>query len=113
MEERYAMRILKFIVNNHTITRDPKSDFSNIVPNTNEDLIADFSFSSEWDGAIKVAAFYNAEGECPPQQLIDGMYCMIPKEALGGHWFRVQVLGSKNGKPLVTNKLDILQKGDR
>lgn len=107
------MRILKFNVNNQIITRDPKSDFSGIVPNTDEELIADFNFSSDWDGAVKVAAFYNAQGECPPQLLTDGMYCAIPAEALSGHWFRVQILGNKNGKPLVTNKLDVLQKGDR
>lgn len=106
------MRILKFIVNNHTIACDPNSNFS-INPNTDENLIADFRFSSEWDKAIKVAAFYNANGECPPQKLIDGMYCEIPKEALSGHWFRVQILGSKNGQTLITNKLDVIQKGDK
>ena len=113
MEEGYAMRILKFIVKNNIITKDPKSDFANIVPNTNEELIADFTFSSEWDGAVKVAAFYNAKGECPPQELVDGMYCRIPQEALSRHWFRVQIIGNKKGRPLVTNKLDIVQKGDK
>lgn len=107
------MRILKFNVNNQTIKRDPRSDFSGIIPGTKEELIADFNFSSEWDDSIKVAAFYNAQGECPPQKLIDGMYCMIPPEALSGHWFRVQIFGSKNGLPLSTNKIDVLQKGDK
>lgn len=107
------MRILKFIVNNRTIVRDPNSNFDCITPDTNEKLIADFRFSSEWDNAVKVAAFYNANGECPPQTLIDSMYCEIPKEALSGHWFRVQVLGSQNGKVLVTNKIDVLLKGDK
>lgn len=103
------MRILKFIVNNMKITRDPNSNFDNLTPD--EELIADFRFSSEWDGAIKVVAFFNADGECPPQQLTDGMYCKVPKEALNGYWFRVQIIGNKNGSPLVTNRLDILQNG--
>lgn len=107
------MRILKFIVNGQKITRDPKSDFSGLVPGSKEELIADFSFSSEWDNALKVAAFYDVNGECPPQQLIDGMYCIIPKEATKGHWFRVQILGNKNGTPLITNKIDVIQNGGR
>lgn len=106
------MRILKFIVNKHTITCDPKSNFSDIAPCTDEELIADFQFSPEWNGSVKVAAFYNAQGECPPQELIDGMYCVIPSEAVSGYWFRVQIVGVKDGKLLATNKLDILQKGD-
>ena len=104
------MRILKFIVQNNKITRDPNSNFENL--NSNEELIADFTFvGREWHNAIKVAAFYNADGECPPQKLIDGMYCQIPKEALKGHWFRVQVIGKKNGMSLVTSKLDVLRNG--
>ena len=113
MEERCAMRILKFNVNGNTITYDPRSNFSDIAPNTKEELIADFNFSSEWGDAVKVAAFYNSEGECPPQQLVDGMYCVIPKEAVSGHWFRVQIFGNKNGTPLFTNRIDVLQKGAR
>lgn len=104
------MRILKFIVNNQKIIRDPNSNFDNLNPN--EELIVDFSFNGrEWNKAIKVAAFFNADGECPPQKLIDGMYCTVPKEALNGHWFRVQIIGNNNGLSLVTNKIDVLRNG--
>lgn len=105
------MRILKFIVNKQKITHDPKSNFSDLIPGSCEELIADFSFSSEWDDSVKVAAFYNANGECPPQELIDGMYCKIPQEAINSHWFRVQIIGNKNGTLLMTNMLDIIQNG--
>lgn len=105
------MRILKFIVNNQKITYDPKSNFRDLIPGSCEELIADFSFSSEWDNAIKVAAFYNANGECPPQELIDGMYCKIPVEAINGYWFRVQIIGNRNGSMVTTNMLDVIQNG--
>lgn len=105
------MRILKFIVNKQKIIRDPKSNFSDLIQGSCEELIADFSFSSEWDNTVKVAAFYNANGECPPQELIDGMYCKIPQEAINGHWFRVQIIGNKNGTLLMTGMLDVIQNG--
>ena len=106
------MRILKFLVNGGKLSDDPASNFTNIQPNSTETFIADFRFiGTDWDGAIKVAAFYNTNGECPPQKLIDGMYCEIPKEALETHWFRVQVIGNRNGTTLTTNKIDVLQKG--
>ena len=103
------MRLLKFNVNKHTITMNPKSDFGSVIPKTTEEIIADFTFSSDWDDTIKVAAFYNSQGECPPQELIDGMYCKIPEEALNGYWFRVQILGYKQGRTKVTNQLDVIQ----
>lgn len=107
------MRTLHFIVTKDNITPSPQSDFSNISPNTKETILAIFHFSSDWDKAIKVAAFYNSKGECPPQKLAEGTYCIIPVEALSGHWFRVQVLGNKNGKQIQTNILDVLQKGGK
>lgn len=107
------MHTLHFIVNKNNIMRDPQSDFSNIPINTKETILAIFHFSSDWDKAIKVAAFFNSKGECPPQKLADNMYCIIPKEALSGHWFRVQILGNKNGSRIETNKLDVIQNGGK
>ena len=104
------MRILKFIVNNNKISRDPNSNFDSIT--SGEELIVDFRFEGRgWENTIKVAAFFNADGECPPQKLIDGMYCPIPKEALSGHWFRVQIMANRNGTLMITNKLDVLLNG--
>ena len=104
------MRILKFVVDNDRIYRNQYSNFDDIT--SADEIVADFNFiGTKWDGAIKVAAFFNADGECPPQELIDGMYCRIPKEAFNGYWFRVQILGNKNGVSLITNKLDVIQNG--
>lgn len=105
------MRILKFIVNKRNIVCDPKSNFSGIAPGTDEQFIADFRFSSEWDDTTKVVAFFNADGECPPQTLTDGYYCVIPPEALKAHWFRLQVLGKTNKTMIKTNVMTVLQDG--
>lgn len=105
------MRILKFTVNGQKILHNPKSNFKDLVPDSGEELIADFNFSSEWDNTIKVAAFYNADGECQPQELIDGMYCTVPEEAANAHWFRVRILGNKNGSLIMTNMIDVIQNG--
>lgn len=105
------MRILKFTVINNRIIRDPNSNFENIT--TDDELIAVFDFSQDWNGAVKVAAFFNSDGECPPQYLTDGIYCVIPKEVTNGYWFRIQVIGNKHGEHLSTNKLDIIQNGGK
>ena len=108
------MRILKFIVNDQTLTKDPNCDFEGIVPGTEGYLQAEFSFSSEWNGCRKVAAFYSRFGkEYQPQILEDGKTCMIPAEALTKARFKIQVLGKKNGVGLVTNKLEIVQNGGK
>lgn len=106
------MRILKFIVQNDRITRDPNSNFNDIT--FDEELIVDFRFIGRgWENTIKVAAFFNADGECPPQKLNDGMYCSVPKEALDSHWFRVQLIGNRNGTIIRTNKIDIVRNGGK
>lgn len=106
------MRILNFIVDGLTIKQDPECDFSNLVPGSEGYLQAKFSFSKEWDGCIKVAAFYSPLGkEYPPQVLKDSGVCAIPPEALKKRVFKVQVLGKKKGEKLVTNRLAITQNG--
>lgn len=109
------MRSLRFIVNRQSITQDPKCDFSGLVPGTNGYLKAEFSFSPDWNGMSKVAAFYSPLGiEYPPQILEDGKTCDIPAEALAKSSFKIQVMG-KNADDLiiVTNKLTVIQNGGR
>lgn len=104
------MRTLKFIVEGQSIKPDPHCDFSGLVPGTGGYLKAEFTFSKEWTSTPKVAAFYSRLGkEYQPQHLTNGKSCMIPSEASSKRIFKVQILG-KNG--LVTNKLEIDQKGD-
>lgn len=107
------MRTLKFIVEDQIIRPDPNCDFSNLVPGTEGYLQAEFSFSSEWAGCMRVATFYSMMGtEYSPQVLEDGRACMIPAEALKRKTFKVQVLGKgTNSKKMVTNKLAVSQNG--
>lgn len=108
------MRTLKFIVNEQIIARDPNCDFEGLVPGTEGYLQAEFSFSPEWSGCAKVAAFYSMMGqEYPPQVLADGRTCLIPAEALKRRIFKVQVIGKSASKKMTTNKLTVNQNGGR
>lgn len=108
------MRTLRFIVDKQAIKQDPKCDFEGLIPGTEGYLRAEFSFSPEWNGYIKVAAFYSSMGkEYPPQLLKDGKTCMIPVEALARRLFKIQLLGEKSGSKIKTNKVTINQNGDK
>lgn len=103
------MQTLKFIVEGQIIRRDPRCDFTDLVPGTEGYIQAEFSFSKEWLNSPKVVAFYSRLGkEYTPQALKDERTCLIPKEALEKRIFKLQVLG-RNG--LKTNRLEIDQKG--
>ena len=106
------MRTLKFIVDNQMIKQDPDCDFSNLVPGTEGYLRAEFSFSPEWKGFIKVAAFWSLLGEeYPPQILNEKNTCVIPAEALKRRSFKIQIIGERSKATLNTNKLTISQNG--
>lgn len=106
------MRTLKFIVNDQIISQDPNCDFNDLVPGTEGYLKAEFSFSSEWNGTVRVAGFYSQMGtEYPPQVLEDGKTCIIPAEALKRRVFKVKVIGKRNGLKLETNRLVVYQNG--
>lgn len=107
------MRTLKFIVDGLIIKQDPNCDFSNIVHGTEGFLQAEFSFSNEWDGLVKVAEFYSALGkEYPARLLYDGKSCIIPVEALQKCVFKVRILGQGKIK-LCTNKVEVHQNGGK
>ena len=110
------MRTLKFIVDKQIIKQDPDCDFSNLVPGSEQYLTAEFSFSPEWDGSMKVAAFYSRLGtEYPPQALTDGKACVIPSEALGKKIFKIQLRGMNpvTKQKLTTNKVVVDQNGGK
>ena len=108
------MRTLKFIVNGQSITLDPETDVSSLVPGTNGYVRAKFTFSPEWDRCVKVAAFYSNLGtEYMPQALKNGEVCDIPPEALKKSIFKVKVFGKKTNYEICTNKLAVHQKGGR
>jgi hypothetical protein len=106
------MRTLKFIVEDQIIRPDPNCDFSNLVPGTKGYLKAEFSFSTAWDGFVKVAGFYSVMGrEYKPQILSDGKSCIIPADACARPQFKIQILGKRGVDVLKTNKLTVSQNG--
>lgn len=105
------MRTLKFIVNRQIIEKDPKCDFSDLVPGSSGYLQAKFSFSPEWNKCVKVAKFHYLKKEFPPQIIKDGV-CMIPAEALTSRAFKIRVLGKgENDYKLETNDVTVVQDG--
>lgn len=108
------MRTLKFIVKGQIIEKDPNCDFSNLVPGTEGYLRAQFSFSPEWHGCVKVAGFYSPLGiEYDPQILYADNSCMIPADALKLKRFKVCVLGKNDHVKLVTDKETVEQNGGK
>lgn len=108
------MRTLKFIVDDQIIKKDPSCNFDGLVPGTEEYLQAQFSFSPEWKGCVKVAAFYSSIGaEHPLRILEDGATCMIPAEALKKRIFKIQVVGKRDDFKIVTNKVTVDQNGGK
>lgn len=107
------MRTLKFIVDGQIIRQDPNCDFSGLVPGTEGYLRAEFAFSPEWDGSVKVVGFYSNLGkEYEPQILDNARSCIIPAEALARRIFKVRVIGkTKTGFKLTTNKVAVSQEG--
>lgn len=107
------MRTLRFIVNGKNIKQDSTCDFSGLFPGKNPKVRAEFSFSSEWDNKVKVAAFWSMlDYEYEPQEIVDGA-CDIPAEALEKATFKIQVLGKRKDDQIDTNKLIIRQGGKR
>ena len=104
------MRTLKFDINKLSISKDPNCDFSGLVPGTEGYLEAEFDFSKEWNGCVKVAAFYDGVKEYPVI-LEDGKSCVIPSEITERHAFGVRVLGKRDGYKIATDKLIVEQDG--
>lgn len=108
------MRILRFNVEGQIIKQDPNCDFSGLVPGTEGYVQGEFSFSPEWGGCVKVAAFYSVLGqELGCALLKDGKSCVIPKEALKHRAFKVEIVGRKQNLKLITNKVEVTQTGGK
>ena len=109
------MRVLRFIVDGQIIAQDPTCNFSGLIPGTKGYLQAEFSFSSDWNNCVKVAAFYSPMGrEYEPQVLKDGKTCIIPAEALEKQTFKMKVIGRRGDDfEITTNKVTVSQDGGK
>lgn len=106
------MRKLKFNVDNQIITRDPDCDFKNLIPGTTDYLRAEFTFTPDWNGWKKIANFYSVLGvKYASIELKDGKSCDIPAEALKKRIFKIEVIGQKGKSEMVTNKVEVVQRG--
>lgn len=104
------MRILKFRVDQQQITKDPGSNFQNIVKGSQNYLYAKFAFGEGWKGC-KVAASFWCLGKEYPVLLDARGICIIPAEALVWDNFGVSVTGMKDGGKYIikTNRLEVKQ----
>ena len=112
------MRNLRFIVDNQIICKDPTCDFSGLIPGSSGCLSAEFIFSKEWGGCLRVAGFFSPLGiEYSPRDLTNSTTGVIPFDALQKRSFKIQVVGVKtvNGEKirLKTNKVVINQDGGK
>ena len=107
------MQVLKFIVNGETITLDPTCDLTGLFPGSEDQIKAEFIFSSEWESRVKVAAIWSImDKEYTPQVVNEDNSCLIPREAISKIAFKVQVLGGKKNRPtLRTNTVTVYQRG--
>lgn len=108
------MRVLKFIVSGDLIKTDPLCDFDGLFPYKNDNVQAHFEFSPEWLNVNKVIAFWSIGGnEYAPQILDEHNVCTIPVEALRRPVFKIQVIGKARTKLMVTNRLNVYQRGGK
>ena len=106
------MRTLKFIVDKQVILQDPECDFTGLAPGSEDFLEAEFTFSEEWSGCVKVASFWSVFGEeYEPQPIDDEGKCKVPTEAAAKRVFKVAVLGRNSQYKITTNKLEVAQRG--
>ena len=97
------MRFLDFKVNGQVLQKT--GDFSNLVAGTSDYLFARFSFSSEWNGTVKVAEFKGIP------VLLKNNVCQIPGEALKYNTIDVNVEGRRGTYKIITNSVEITQAG--
>lgn len=105
------MRTLDFLVEDQKLIPDPSCDFSGIVPGTSGYLFAEFSFSKEWAGTVKVAEFKKRRGIKPTSVPIVNGRCEIPSEALTGSKIFIRVVGKNGRYKITTNECFVKQEG--
>ena len=105
------MRTLKFIVNAQKISPDPNCDFSGIVPGTAGYLKAQFSFSTEWSGLVKVAEFRKYTCDDSVSVPIINGECMVPTEVTGGKAWYIKVIGKRRDVIIPTENCKVRQEG--
>ncbi len=101
------MHRLFFNVNESELSMNPQSNRPGVSKSwvNNTDVLAEFTFSKEWDDTVKVAKFTRGDTEFTPKVLDHGSVCTIPTEALDGNFFRLCIIGKSNSKEIKTNTI--------
>ena len=104
------MRTLRFRVSGQELTRAPGCDFSNIIAGTSGYLQVVFEFGPDWDGTVRVAAFYPYLQSPEVGRLIRDGACIVPDEITPCDQFKIGVVGQReNGQRITTNLITIKQ----
>ena len=104
------MRTLRFKVSSQELIRAPGCDFSNIIAGTSGYLQAAFEFGPDWDGTVRVAAFYPYLQTQEVGRLITDGVCIVPDEVTAYDTFKIGVVGQhENGQRITTNLITIKQ----
>lgn len=108
------MRELRFNVDKQRLKRDPKTSFSGIMSGSKGYLLASFTFSMDWAGLKKVAAFRTDRGVNTYKPIGLDNTCEIPDEITGDDMTYVPkiyvcVIGRGAGVNLMTNEVAIMQ----
>jgi hypothetical protein len=99
------MRTLRFNVSGQELIRAPGCDFSNIIAGTSGYLQAAFEFGADWDGTVRVAAFYPYPQSEEVAALITDGACITVCDT-----FKIGVVGQReNGQRITTNLITIKQ----
>ena len=101
------MRTLRFKVNAQKIQKS--GDFSGIVSGTAGYLKAEFAFSKEWSGMVKVAEFREKWRKIFTSVKIVNNQCIIPQEVLSGIQWTVKVIGKRGDIILTTEECIVTQ----
>ena len=105
-----AMRTLRFRVSGQELIRAPGCDFSNIIAGTSGYLQVAFEFGPDWDGTVRVAAFYPYLQSLEVGRLIRDGVCIVPDEITPCVQFKIGVVGQReNGQRITTNLITIKQ----
>lgn len=108
------MRTLIFDVKGQIIDKNSNCDFSGLVAGTSGYLKARFLFSDDWNGFSKVVGFFSKDNkEFSPCILSKENECVIPKDALEYHEFKIILYGKKDGVIITTRPITIKQYGGK
>lgn len=102
------MKTINFKVNGQRLSLE-NGLRGRVLAGTKGYLVAKFTFSEDWDGFQKVAAFYDGDGHEYPRPLVSNQ-CMVPDEVTDGVKFKVKVFGKQGNSMVFTDTETVRQR---